>query len=183
MTRLQRGARYSLILAYALASAPRRRLLREALAFAGSLSTRLDQPLPAALHAMTPAAAPQSLNPDAIRDIVDALTAFGAGRPLGICLRRSLTRFHFLRRAGLPVVVVFGARRVEEGIGGHAWLTLDGQPYHEAPQNTLNYVVMYTHPGWAMPSPSQASSGAAVAATEEKSSHPPIPAEQASRPL
>lgn len=106
----------------------------------------MDKPLPVALAELTPAPAPGPLDPETIRQIADALTAFGAGRPLGICLRRSLLRYHFLRRAGLPVVVHFGARRLGERIGGHAWLTLDGQPYHEAPEHYLNYVLMFSYP-------------------------------------
>ena len=80
----------------------------------------MDSPLPAALAELTPAPVPQPLDADTIRAIVDALTAFGAGRPLGICLRRSLLRYYFLRRADVPVVVNFGARRLGERIGGHA---------------------------------------------------------------
>ena len=102
--------------------------------------------LPAALAELTPAPAPQPLDTDTIRQIADALTAFGAGRPLGICLRRSLLRYYFLRRAGLPVVVHFGARRLGERIGGHAWLTLNGQPYYEAPEHYLNYALMFSYP-------------------------------------
>lgn len=152
MTRIERGARYSVTLLRAMFQAEQRHFVREALDFARSLPRWLDQPLPVALQAMTPAPAPQMLDNDTIRAIADALTAFGAGRPLGICLRRSLTRYHFLRRAGLPVVVVFGARRLGDGIGGHAWLVLDGQPYHELPQHYLNYAVMFTYPADGQPS-------------------------------
>lgn len=114
----------------------------------------MDAPLPAALAALTPQPAPQRLEAATIRQIVDALSAFGAGRPLGICLRRSLLRYHFLRRAGLPVVVHFGARRLGERIGGHAWLTLDGQPYYETPEHYLNYVLMFSYPEAQAGSPS-----------------------------
>ena len=151
MTRVERGARYSVTLIRAMFQSEQRRFLHEALGFARSLPERLNQPLPAALLAMTPQPAPQSLDNDTIRAIADALTAFGAGRPLGICLRRSLTRYHFLRRAGLPVTVVFGARRLGDGIGGHAWLVLDGQPYHELPQHYQNYAVMFTYPAADQP--------------------------------
>ncbi|MEZ4768372.1 MAG: lasso peptide biosynthesis B2 protein [Caldilineales bacterium] len=146
ITRFERGARYSVTLMLAMLRADQRHFLHEALAFCRSLPRQLDQPLPAALVQMTPVPAAQTLDSDTIRRIVDALTAFGAGRPLGICLRRSLGRYHFLRRAGLPVVVVFGARRLGDGIGGHAWLTLDGEPYHELLQSYQNYAVMFTFP-------------------------------------
>lgn len=153
LQRARRGASYGLILASALADPPRRRFIREALALARELPTRMDSPLPAALAELTPVPAPQPLDTDAIRRIADALTAFGAGRPLGICLRRSLLRYHFLRRAGLPVVVNFGARRLGERIGGHAWLTLNDQPYYEAPEHYLNYALMFSYPQSQGPTP------------------------------
>jgi len=146
LRRAQRGARYSLVLIAALVDPPRRRFIYEALALARELPACMDSPLPAALAELTPAPAPQPLDTDTIRQIADALTAFGAGRPLGICLRRSLLRYYFLRRAGLPVVVHFGARRLGERIGGHAWLTLNGQPYYEAPEHYLNYALMFSYP-------------------------------------
>ncbi len=146
ITRFERGARFSMTLTRAMFQTDQRRLMHEALAFCRSLPRRLDQPLPAALQEMTPSTALQTLDTDTIRAIIDALTAFGAGRPLGICLRRSLARYYFLRRAGLPVVVVFGARRLGDGIGGHAWLTLDGAPYHELPQHYQTYAVMFSYP-------------------------------------
>lgn len=144
--RAQRGARYCLVLAVALVDPLQRRFAREALALARELPARMDSPLPAALGELTPAAASQALETDTIRQIVDALAAFGAGRPLGICLRKSLLRYYFLRRAGLPVTIHFGARRLGERLGGHAWLTLDGQPYYETPEHYLNYVLMFSYP-------------------------------------
>lgn len=143
---MRRGLAYSAVLAAALASGAQRRLLAEALALARELPARLEQPLPAALLALTPPAAPQPVAVETTRAIVDALTAFGAGRPLGICLRRSLLRYYFLRRAGLPVVIHFGARRLGDDIAGHAWLTLAGQPYHEQPEHILVHTRMWSYP-------------------------------------
>lgn len=170
ITRFERGARYSMTLMRAMFRAEQRRFMHEALAFCRSLPHRLDQSLPAALLEMTPAPAPvaaQTLDSDTVRAIVDALTAFGAGRPLGICLRRSLARYHFLRRAGLPVTVVFGARRLGDGIGGHAWLTLNGEPYHELPQHYQNYAVMFTFPSDGE-SPASAADGRTLPADASK---------------
>lgn len=142
----QRGLAYSAVLAAALANGAQRRLLAEALALARELPARLEQPLPAALLALTPPAEPQPLDAETTRALVDALSAFGAGRPLGICLRRSLLRYHFLRRAGLPLVIHFGARRLGDDIAGHAWLTLAGQPYHEKPEHILVHTLMWSYP-------------------------------------
>lgn len=143
---LTRGLSYSLTLMRASARRAERHLLRETIDLARRLPKQLDQPLPLALAELTPAPTPQPLTPQTIRAIVDALTAFGAGRPLGICLRRSLLRYYFLRRAGLPVVVNFGARRTGETLGGHAWLTLDDEPYYEAPENYQRYALMFSFP-------------------------------------
>jgi hypothetical protein len=146
VVRARRGLAYSTVLAAAVVNRQRRHFVQETLALARELPGRLDQPLPAALQALTPPAAPQPLDPETMRQIVDALTAFGAGRPLGICLRRSLLRYHFLRRAGVPLVIHFGARRLGDDIGGHAWLTLDDQPYHEKPEHYQAHTLMWSYP-------------------------------------
>ncbi len=146
IVRGRRGLNYSATLVAAMANRQQRHFVQEALALARELPGRLDQPLPAALQLLTPPAAPQPLDPATMRQLVDALTAFGAGRPLGICLRRSLLRYYFLRRAGLPVVIHFGARRLGDDIAGHAWLTLDGQPYYEKPENTQSHTLMWSFP-------------------------------------
>jgi hypothetical protein len=146
LIRLRRGVSYAAVLGVALINRAQRHLLIEALDLARELPARLEQPLPVALLALTPPAQPQVLSFDATRAIVDALSAFGAGRPLGICLRRSLLRYHFLQRAGLPVVIHFGARRQGQDIAGHAWLTLNGQPYHEKAEHVWAHTVMWSYP-------------------------------------
>lgn len=146
IARTQRAAVYSTTLATAVVHSRQRHLVSEVVRLGRTLPDRLASPLPAAMSDLTPAPGNNTLSHDIIRQIVDATTAFGIGRPLGICLRRSLLRYHFLRRAGLPVKVHFGARRLGEGIGGHAWLTLHGEPYYENPDNYLRYIIMYSYP-------------------------------------
>jgi hypothetical protein len=126
------------------------------LSFSHGLPQRFDQPLPQMMAELTPSTQAQSaVYPDEIRPLADAVAAWQLHSPLGICLRRSLLRYYFLREAGLPVTIVFGARLKgkEEGggIGGHAWLTLAGQPYYERPGNYEGFVVMYTFPETATP--------------------------------
>jgi hypothetical protein len=147
--RIRRGLVYSAVLAAAAVDGQQRRFMHEALALARELPERLEQPLPAALHALTPQVTAQPLDQETTRQIVDALTAFGAGRPLGICLRRSLLRYYFLRRAGLPLVIHFGARRLGDDIAGHAWLTLDGLPYYEKPEHVQVHTLMWSYPSAA----------------------------------
>jgi hypothetical protein len=149
LVRARRAFAYGAVLAMAMADGRQRHFVQETLALGRELPGRLDQPLPAALQALTPPAQPQFLGHDTIRHIVDALTAFGAGRPLGICLRRSLLRYYFLRRAGLPLVIHFGARRLGDDIAGHAWLTLDGLPYYERPEHIQVHTHMWSYPSAA----------------------------------
>jgi len=137
-------------LAAAAASAEQRRLLREMRRYVGGLPAALAGPLPAALAAQTPARADLSLAPDDVRRLADAAALFERRSPLGLCLRRSLVRYHFLRRAGLPLVLNFGARfkagAADRAVTGHAWVTLHGQPYCENSENYRGFTVMLVYP-------------------------------------
>ena len=67
----------------------------------------------------------------------------------GHCLRRSLALYYVAARAGYPVRVAVGVRRVpaSRGVTGHSWLELDGVPFHEPgahPERT--FVVMHRLP-------------------------------------
>lgn len=124
------------------------RLVREMWKFEHTLAARMSsQALPDLMAELTSAQADLATSTDAVREWADAAAAFDVSSPLGICLRRSLVRYYFLRRAGLPVVIHFGARLKEtRDIGGHAWLTLNNEPYYEASENYLGFVVMYSYP-------------------------------------
>lgn len=140
--------------------------------FSRSLPQRFDQPLSRMMAGLTPgesanqrigewadgmvsAVLPklptvETLTADQIRALADAVAAWHFSSPLGICLRRSLLRYYFLRRAGLPVQIVFGARLKSNqeggGIGGHAWLTLNDAPYFENPQDYAGFAPMFIYP-------------------------------------
>lgn len=122
------------------------------MAFSRSLPEQFNQPLPQMMAQLTPAvdADLQGFYPDEVRRLADAIAAWHLSSPLGICLRRSLLRYYFLRRTGVPVRIVFGARlkdgREGGGLGGHAWLTLNGSPFYEDPQDYAGFVEMYTYP-------------------------------------
>jgi hypothetical protein len=134
--------------------AARRKLLRRMVAFSRALPGRFSQPLPAMLSQLTPVAPTPTqhvtLSTDEIRQLSDAVAAWHLSSPLGICLRRSLLRYYFLREANLPVQIVFGARltgrQVERQLGGHAWLTLHGAPYYEQPGDYEGFMEMYRYP-------------------------------------
>jgi hypothetical protein len=127
-----------------------RAVLREMRAFARRLPADLNPPLPPALERLTPQAVDVALGERTVRHLADLTALLDRRSPLGICLRRSLIRYHFLRRAGVPVDIQFGARLAddlpERKIAGHAWLTLEGEPYHEPSENWQGFAVMYSWP-------------------------------------
>jgi hypothetical protein len=130
-----------------------RALFRETQAFIRALPERLQEPLPIAimrLNGNMPAERPSPQTEKTTRNLADLAVLLHRRSPLGICLRRSLTRYYFLRRAGLPLQVHFGARfldgKPDREITGHAWLTLDDQPYHEPGKNWRGFTVMLSFP-------------------------------------
>ncbi len=140
-----------------IVSPPRRALFREMQTFIRALPAALKAPWPEALARLTPAhreavsgMSADFVGADSIRDMSDLTALLDRRSSLGLCLRRSLVRFHYLRRAGLPVTLKFGAKFVagkpDREITGHAWLTLDDAPYHEADENWKGFVVMLSFP-------------------------------------
>ena len=134
-----------------------RGLLREAWSLERRLPALLDeQPLPRFMESLTPV--PDQGGEARVRDreritaIADAMVALDVGSPLGLCLRQSLVRYHFLRKAGVPVTICFGARKragtvvAAAAITGHAWLILRGIPYAEDHYHYRDFTVMYTFP-------------------------------------
>ena len=53
------------------------------------------------------------------------------------CLDRSLIAYRFLSRAGAEPQLVVGVKRDDDGVRGHAWIRLDGLPFHE-PESSLD---------------------------------------------
>lgn len=128
-----------------------RLLLADMGAFVGGLPGRMQSPLKGMGQIdQEPIVAPVGLSPTTIRQLAD-LAALSARRsPLGLCLRRSLLRYRYLRPAGLPLTVLFGAKLLKNDnqrqVAGHAWVELDGQPYHEADENWRGFQVMFRWP-------------------------------------
>jgi len=131
-------------------SRQQRVLFREMRSFEHGLPAALKAPLPAALQSLTPAPVAPTVREQAIRRLADLAALLDRRSPLGLCLRRSLTRYHFLRRAGVPVVLHFGAKFVDgkpdRDVTGHAWLTLNDQVYHERGENWRNFTAMLSFP-------------------------------------
>jgi hypothetical protein len=127
------------------------RLLAEALRLHHAIPGWMTAPLPTTMQRLTPALGePLPLSEYQRRThLIDATVHLDQTVPLGICLRRSLVRYILLRRAGLPVTIIFGARPTQKaatGLAAHAWLELDGQPWMEAPENVQGFAIMYRYP-------------------------------------
>ncbi len=135
-----------------LVESRRQTLFREMQAFCRNLPAAIKGPLPETLQKLTPVEriGNSLYSVNHVRDLADVAALLERRSPLGLCLRRSLARYHFLRREGLPVVLQFGAKFVagkpDRDLTGHAWLTLDGQPYYEADENWRGFVVMFSYP-------------------------------------
>ena len=84
------------------------------------------------------------------RQLADLAALLERGTGLGLCLRRSLLRYHYLRQLHLPLTIQFGAKFIgnkdDRAITGHAWLTHNGRPYHEDEANWRDFTVMLSWP-------------------------------------
>jgi hypothetical protein len=71
-----------------------------------------------------------------------------AGRPLirSGCLVQGITRYYFLRRAGVQVVLCFGIGTQAGSFVGHCWLDLNGEPFLEQTDPRLYFTEMYRFP-------------------------------------
>lgn len=65
------------------------------------------------------------------------------------CLTRGVTHYFFLRRAGLPVSLCFGAA-MKNGVlihqFGHCWLVKDGEPFLENSDPRRQFLPIYSLP-------------------------------------
>jgi hypothetical protein len=140
-----------------------RQLLAEMRALGRQLPTILKQPIPQAmaqlenlaeerlprLRGEKPFPLPSQTK---TRQLADLAALLDRRSPLGLCLRRSLLRYHYLSQLDVPLTVLFGAKFApgdapdSKKVTGHAWLTLAERPYHEDEQNWRDYTVMLRWP-------------------------------------
>ena len=102
--------------------------------FAAAVPMLLRLPLPVLGRLLEPAwpvAAPDPERVRRTRAAVDAVLGARAARAPTTCLTRGLTRYYFLRRAGMDVTLHFGMGEVDGVFAGHCWLTADGEPLLE----------------------------------------------------
>lgn len=71
--------------------------------------------------------------------------ALNALRPLrATCLTRGITRYYFLRRAGVDVSLAFGIARLSTAeVTGHCWLVREGEPFLEACDPRPTFIEVY----------------------------------------
>ena len=74
---------------------------------------------------------------DAVRALDRASRVYRSG---GMCLRRALALWAFLRWRGLTSTIQLGVCRTETGLAGHAWVVWRGEPLHEPAGTTLEHI-------------------------------------------
>jgi hypothetical protein len=62
---------------------------------------------------------------------VEAVLARAGRLARGSCLTRGVTRYYFLRRAGVPLTLCFGVAWLDGEFAGHCWLLRGGEPFLE----------------------------------------------------
>ncbi len=116
------------------------------LAFAAAVPYLLRLKLSRVAWALEPGRRPSAVREDNVRKITAYVeAAIRRGRPLVRpgCLTRGLTRYYFLRRAGIDLALCFGMGRLDEKFVGHCWLVKDGEPFLEAEDPRPRYAEMY----------------------------------------
>ncbi|RMG89001.1 MAG: hypothetical protein D6706_22170 [Chloroflexi bacterium] len=126
-------------------------LLAEMRRFCRHLPVLLENSIPEAMSMVTPHEKRPFL-PDetTTRHLADLAAVLERKSPLGLCLRRSLVRYHYLRQLGLPLILRFGAKLThanqQPSLTGHAWLTLNNRPYFEPEENWREFTVTLSWP-------------------------------------
>jgi Transglutaminase-like superfamily len=121
-------------------------LFLQILAFAAVVPYLLRLKLTKVGGLLEPRKIPAVVPEDRVRKITGYIeTAIRHGRPFVRrgCLTRGLTRYFFLRRAGIDVALCFGMGRLDGGFMGHCWLVKDGEPFLESEYPRPLYKEMY----------------------------------------
>jgi len=80
--------------------------------------------------------------PERIASLVDRI--FRADILHRSCWKRAAVLRRYLLLNGIDTAVVFGVRKGEEKLAGHAWLERDGRPFLE--ESEPDYVVTFRYP-------------------------------------
>jgi transglutaminase superfamily protein len=115
-------------------------------AFASAVPYLLRMKLSRVALLIEPGKSPCPVREDRVTKITSYIeTAIRRGGPLVRrgCLTRGVTRYYFLRRAGMDVALCFGMGRLGGEFMGHCWLVKDGEPFLEAEDPRPRYATMY----------------------------------------
>ena len=107
------------------------------------------KPLPQVLdrlHRCSMAQNPGGYSFEDLAYYVDRWLQFFPYNKKGNCFPRSLTLYRLARRSGDAVQFRCGVRKNVEGLDGHAWLMLNGHPFHEIGQHWQQFTVTYSYP-------------------------------------
>lgn len=123
-------------------------LFARVLLFAAAVPVLMRLKLTRLTALLDPGSDPRPLDPGRVRKILTYVDkAIWRGRPFvrSGCLTLGLTRYYFLRRAGMDVSLHFGMGRIGEKrkFAGHCWLTRDGEPYLETVDPRPLYAEMW----------------------------------------
>jgi hypothetical protein len=122
-------------------------LLGRILVFALLIPFVLRRDLASVATFLEPRGIPPVAPPAAIEKIRRYADAVCASRLVRAeCLVRGLTRYYFLRRAGLSLDVVFGMGAINGRLEGHCWLVKDGRAFMEPGDPEAHFKRMLTFP-------------------------------------
>jgi hypothetical protein len=105
--------------------------------------------LPRVLAALSPARVTGERDDSVMDDVtyyVDRWLQLFPYNEKGNCFPRSLALYWFARRSGYPVLFHCGVRKEVSNLDGHAWLTLDRQPFHETGQQWQCFTITFSYP-------------------------------------
>ena len=114
--------------------------------FAAVVPYLLRRKISSVARALEPGTAPAAVPEEKVHRIVSYVEmAIRHGKPFVRpgCLTRGLTRYYFLRRAGLDVTLCFGMGRHDTEVLAHCWLVKNGEPFLEVKDPRPLYVEMY----------------------------------------
>lgn len=118
----------------------------QAAAFALSVPVLMRLPLARLRRVLAPGRRKNASEPDVERVLGLLELTFQLCAPVlrPTCLTSGLTRYFFLRRAGIDVGLVFGMGQPDDGgFAGHCWLTRNGEPFLERRDPRPVFAEMY----------------------------------------
>ncbi len=94
--------------------------------------------LPALARLMWSSPADEDADPADVAALA-AKVCRGARGTWGRCLERSLLTYRYVSRAGGNPKLVVGVHRLDETVGGHVWVVVDGAPIFEREEDLRNF--------------------------------------------